>query len=106
MAIPNIDKLTLKELNELEHRVKKAIVTAKERERAETRAKMQELAEQSGFTVAELFGTGGRGGKGGKVAVKYRNKDNPSETWTGRGRQPKWLAAALKKGAKLQDFAL
>jgi DNA-binding protein H-NS len=38
--------------------------------------------------------------------VKYRNKDNPEETWTGRGRQPKWLSARLAKGAKLADFAV
>lgn len=106
MAAPNVDKMSLKDLVELESRVKRAIVVAKERERAETKAKLMEIAEQSGFSVAELFGAGGRGVKGGKVAVKFRNKDNPAETWTGRGRQPKWLAAALKKGAKLQDFAI
>lgn len=105
MAIPNIDKLSLKELLELDGRLKKQIVVAKEREKADVRQKMMALAEESGFSVGELFASG-RGGKGGKVAIKYRNKDNPSETWTGRGRQPKWLAAALKKGSRLQDFAV
>ncbi|MEZ5852522.1 MAG: H-NS histone family protein [Hyphomicrobiaceae bacterium] len=58
------------------------------------------------FPCLKFFGST-RGAKpGGKVAVKYRNPDNPSDTWTGRGRQPKWLAAALKKGAKIADFAL
>ncbi|HEX4892262.1 MAG TPA: H-NS histone family protein [Hyphomicrobiaceae bacterium] len=106
MAGPNIEKMPLKDLIELESRVKKAIVQAKERERAELKQKMVELAEESGFSVSELFGSGRGGIKGGKVAVKYRNRENPSETWTGRGRQPKWLSAALKKGAKLQDFAV
>ena len=105
MAGPNVEKMTLKDLLDLDIRVKKAINNAKERERIDVRQRMVELAERSGFSVNELFGST-RGGKGGKVAVKYRNKDNPVETWTGRGRQPKWLAAALKKGAKLQDFAL
>lgn len=105
MAAPNVEKLALKDLIDLESRVKKAIVIAKERERTELRQKMVEMAEENGFSVNELFSTA-RPGKGGKVAVKYRNRDNPSETWTGRGRQPKWLAAALKKGAKLPDFAL
>jgi DNA-binding protein H-NS len=104
MAAPNLDKMSLKDLVDLEMRVKKAIGAAKERERIDVRQRMVAIAEQSGFSVTELFG--GRGGKGGKVAIKYRNKDNPSETWTGRGRQPKWLVAAMKKGAKLQDFAL
>lgn len=105
MAIPNIDKLTLKELVELEMRVRKQISVAKEREKADIRQKLLALVEESGFSVNELFVVG-RAGKGGKVAIKYRNKDNPVETWTGRGRQPKWLAAALKKGSKLQDFAV
>ena len=105
MAAPNVEKMALKDLLDLENRVKKAIGTAKERERIEVRQRMVEMAEARGFSVNELFGTA-RGGKGGKVAVKYRNKDNPAATWTGRGRQPKWLAAALKKGAKLQDFSL
>ena len=104
MASVNVDKMSLKELVDLEARVRRAIANAKERERSDLKNKIASLAENAGFTVTELFG-GGRG-KGGKVAVKYRNKDNLSETWTGRGRQPKWLAAKLSKGAKLSDFAL
>ena len=104
MASVNVDKMSLKELVDLEARVRRAVANAKERERSDLKNKIASLAENAGFTVTELFG-GGRG-KGGKVAVKYRNKDNLSETWTGRGRQPKWLAAKLSKGAKLSDFAL
>lgn len=103
MASVNVEKMSLKELVELEGRVRKAIASAKDRERAELKNKIASLAENAGFSVSELFG-GGR--KGTKVAVKFRNKDNPSETWTGRGRQPKWLAARLSKGAKLNDFAI
>jgi DNA-binding protein H-NS len=57
--------------------------------------------------LAKLTRTG-KGGRGvrGKVAPKYRNPDNPSETWAGRGLQPRWLAAALKSGKKLEQFAI
>jgi DNA-binding protein H-NS len=49
----------------------------------------------------------GRGGaRGGKIAPKYRNPENPSETWAGRGLRPRWLAAALKAGKKLEHFAI
>ena len=34
--------------------------------------------------------------------VKYRDADG--NTWTGRGRKPKWLIAAINAGAKLDDF--
>lgn len=48
----------------------------------------------------------GRGGVRGTVAPKYRNPDNPAETWAGRGLKPRWLAAAMKTGKKLEDFSI
>lgn len=38
------------------------------------------------------------------VPVKYR--DEAGNTWTGRGNRPRWLAAAVAQGAKLEDFAV
>jgi DNA-binding protein H-NS len=107
MAV-NVDKMSLKELRDLESKVAAAILRVQEQDRAELKTKIDELAKRHGVSVPELYGMGkGRGaGRGGKVAVKYMNPDNRSETWTGRGRQPRWLAAELKKGAKLPDFAL
>jgi DNA-binding protein H-NS len=49
---------------------------------------------------------GVRRGLRGAVAPKYRNPDNPAETWAGRGLKPRWLAAALKTGKKLDDFSI
>src|SRR5436190_17866244 len=48
----------------------------------------------------------GRGGARGAVAPKYRNPENPSETWAGRGLRPRWLTAAMKGGKSLEDFAI
>jgi DNA-binding protein H-NS len=47
-----------------------------------------------------------RGGVRGPVAPKYRNPANPAETWAGRGLKPRWLAAALKSGKKLEHFSI
>ena len=44
--------------------------------------------------------------KGRKVAPKYRNPKNRSETWAGRGAMPRWLAAEIKQGKKRDDFAI
>jgi DNA-binding protein H-NS len=41
-----------------------------------------------------------------QVLPKYRNPEEPSETWSGRGKQPRWLAAALKAGHKIEDFLI
>lgn len=43
---------------------------------------------------------------GTTVKPKYRNPANKAETWTGRGRQPLWLGAALKSGKKRDDFLI
>jgi DNA-binding protein H-NS len=41
-----------------------------------------------------------------KVLPKYRNPSAPTETWSGRGKQPRWLVAALRSGHKLEDFLI
>jgi DNA-binding protein H-NS len=44
--------------------------------------------------------------KGRKVPPKYRNPANRNETWSGRGARPRWLQAQLKKGRKIDAFAI
>ena len=41
-----------------------------------------------------------------RVLPKYRNPDQPSETWSGRGKQPRWLAAQLRSGKRIGDFLI
>ena len=65
------------------------------------RAKMEEMAKASGFSVSELFG--GRKSKGSKIAPKYRNPKDPSQTWTGRGRRPNWIVEA---GGDMKRFLI
>jgi DNA-binding protein H-NS len=40
------------------------------------------------------------------VAPKYRNPERPSETWAGRGKKPRWLAAQLQSGKRIDDFRI
>jgi DNA-binding protein H-NS len=41
-----------------------------------------------------------------RVFPKYRNTRRASETWSGRGKQPRWLVAAIKSGSRLEDFII
>src|ERR1700750_1529516 len=41
-----------------------------------------------------------------RVFPKYRNPNEPSETWSGRGKQPRWLTAALKTGHTIDEFVI
>jgi DNA-binding protein H-NS len=103
MARVNVDRMSLKQLRELETKLHRAIPAARERERAKIKQDMAALAEKHGFSLRELMG--GRG-KGSVKVPRYANSDDPSQTWTGRGRKPNWLVAKLKRGAKAEDFAL
>jgi DNA-binding protein H-NS len=40
------------------------------------------------------------------VSPKYCNPDQPSETWAGRGKRPRWLVAQLKSGRRIEDFSI
>jgi DNA-binding protein H-NS len=41
-----------------------------------------------------------------RVLPKYQNPDEPSETWSGRGKQPRWLTLALKTGHTIEEFVI
>ena len=108
--INGLDKMSYAELSELRNRIDEAMIEAKASEKQAVRAKMEALASESGYTVAELLGgkRGTRKGslKGSSVAPKFRNPKDGSQTWAGRGRKPLWLVEALKKGAKMDSFAI
>ncbi len=41
-----------------------------------------------------------------RVFPKFRNPDQPSQTWAGRGKRPRWLVAQLKSGKRIEDFRI
>jgi DNA-binding protein H-NS len=102
----DLDKMSYAELTEMLNRIGRLIVEKRDAERAALRAKVTQLARDHGFDVSDLVGRGGRG-RNGAVAIKYRDPSNPQNTWTGRGRMPRWMAAAMKGGKmKKEDFLI
>jgi DNA-binding protein H-NS len=65
-----------------------------------------ELDRLSRFSTSLLHPKGLRLGVRGPAAPKYRNPENPSETWAGRGLRPRWLMAAMRGGRKLEHFSI
>lgn len=106
MAAVNVERMSLREINDLEAKLVKAKSQVREKARAELKEKIEKLVDGSGFSIAEIFGMGAKGRSRGKSAAKYANPDDRSQTWTGRGRKPNWLVAKLKKGADIADFAI
>lgn len=85
------------------------IIEIQREERASAIAQVKSLMAQHGLSLADLNARSpaatGKARIGGKVAAKYRDPAT-GQTWSGRGLHPKWLRAALERGAKLSDFAL
>ncbi len=40
------------------------------------------------------------------VLPKFRNPLQPSETWSGRGKQPRWLTEQLRSGKQIDNFRI
>jgi DNA-binding protein H-NS len=107
MARPkSMEKMSLAELSKMQADIERIKVGKHNSERAAVREKIISIAREHGFDIHELFGRKGNGkGTRGKVAVKYR--DNAGNTWTGRGRMPRWMVAATRGGkAKKEDFLI
>jgi DNA-binding protein H-NS len=105
MARSDIDKMSFAELSAMEQRIARAKAEKQDEERAALRKKVTDLVKSQGFDIKDLFG--GRAKLRGAVAPKYRDPANPANTWTGRGRMPRWMAQATKGGrAKKDDFLI
>lgn len=103
MADIDLQKMSKEELVALQKDVSKAISNFDERIKAEALAKLEATAKEMGFSLSDL--TGGK--KAGKVnPPKYRNPDDATKTWTGRGRQPQWIKDALAAGKDLEELAI
>jgi len=79
---------------------------------ADLSRKMAALRASLGQRLRQLGSTGANGDvkrerrRYPKVLPKYRNPKNRSETWAGRGKQPRWLTAQLRSGKRLDDFLI
>ena len=105
-----LEKLSYAQLAALRADIDRLLLQRQQTERPALRSRISALARQHGFAVTELL-DGRRKAKGkgkrARVAIKYRDPGNPENTWTGRGRTPRWMAAALKGGkAKKEDFLI
>ena len=110
MAALPLKSMSIERLSKLQAEVEAALSAKVVEERRDLEAKLAQLS-RLGDGHARAPGRPGRprGGhalRGRSVAPKYRNPENPSETWAGRGLKPRWLTAAMKSDKKLEDFAI
>ncbi len=100
----NLKSMTIGRLTDLRHRVEAALASKVIDQRRAIESELAKLTRLQGAKALRKIGSGF--GLRGPVAPKYRNPQNPEETWAGRGLRPRWLAAAIKGGKSADDFLI
>ena len=97
--------MSLKELKSLQKDLAKAISTFEDRQKSDARSKLEIIAKEMGYSLADLIGVEVKTTRAPAVA-KYRHPENAALTWSGRGRKPQWFVAALTSGKSADDLAI
>ncbi|TCO70250.1 H-NS family nucleoid-associated regulatory protein [Rhodovulum euryhalinum] len=89
-----LEQMSPAELDELIRSAEKAKADAEKRRKAEAKEKVQKILDEYGYRIGDLYprAAGKSAPAGGTSDARYANPDDPSETWGGLGRYPKWLA--------------
>jgi DNA-binding protein H-NS len=104
MTRHDLNSMSVHELWSL-HELVVSILTRKiSSERSELEKKLRALGQNIPAIIAKASHQSRRPYP--RVFPKYRNPARPLETWSGRGKQPRWLTAELRSGKKLDDFRI
>jgi DNA-binding protein H-NS len=104
MAKRELSKMTSAELEKLIAAAKAELESRKAKDGSV--AEVMKLMDKLGITVDDIGGKPAKTSTRKPVEVKYRDPKNEANTWTGRGKRPKWLADAIASGKKLESFAI
>jgi DNA-binding protein H-NS len=107
----DLSNLSLGDLRNLQEQVKQEMKKREQQEVQKAREQIIAIAQSVGVPLKDLISASGRGAKGaqagastGTVAVRYRNPNNATQQWTGRGRQPKWVKEWVEGGKSLDTL--
>lgn len=114
----NFAEMSAAELQSVIEEAQKALQARKLADKAVAKRKLAEQAKEFGFSIEELFGAGKRGRAAvetpdtpqidgrAQVAPKYAHPHDPSLTWTGRGRSPKWVIELEAQGVSRDEMVI
>jgi len=107
MSLPDISSLNYDQLSDLIEAASHLQKKKKQQEKAALLDAFKAQAKAKGMTLEEII-SGKASTKGSRkpVPAKYRNPDDASQTWTGRGRKPLWVVDALANGASMSSIEI
>lgn len=103
-----LDQMDLKELKKLRSNVDKAIETFEQRKLDDARVVLEEEARKLGVSLDAIAGSSKskKAKRSPMSPAKYRNPNDSAQTWTGKGRKPKWFTDALGAGVNPEDMEI
>jgi DNA-binding protein H-NS len=116
MAKFDLKSLSVQELKSLQKKVDREMANRDKRQRKDALSAVKEKAKQLGYSLDELVNNEAPAKSAATpakpkatrapAAPKYRSKDDPSLTWSGRGRPPRWIKEAQEKGIDLETMRI
>ena len=105
MSEINLEEMTFDELKQLEKDVAKAIKTFERRRMSEARAAVEATVRELGFSLSDLMQES-KGKPKSAPTPKYRHPENAAQTWSGRGRKPRWFQEAIDAGVSPDELLI
>lgn len=108
----DLKSMTRKELEKLRADVERELTRTIERDKKAAIAAAQKAAREHGFALSDITDQSKvskpkkKAPKKSPAAPKYQHPENPSATWTGKGRQPNWIKEAEAAGKSRDEFLI
>ena len=107
----NLDTMSVDEMWRLHEKIIEVLSERLTSEKRELETRLARLRRDQGLPRLKADGEAAteprpERRKFASVSPKYRNPDHPSETWSGRGKRPRWLTAALSAGRTIEEFVI
>lgn len=96
--------MTLEQIEQQMAALQAAADARRQAEKAEVISAVRELCATHKLQVRDIFPPKAKAAS--TVAAKYRDPQNAENTWTGRGKMPRWLAAYVAQGYGVDDFLI
>ena len=101
MADIDLSNLNVDQLTDLVGKAQSEMASRERKRRKDLRSEIERRISAEGYKMGDIFpelgGAGGNGARRQKRPSKYRNPQNPDETWSGIGRTPRWVAAIVEE---------
>lgn len=99
----DLSTYSLDQLLTLKRQVEKEIASFETRALENARAELENHAKTLGYSLEQIINSKA---KRPKIAPKYKDPNDNSNTWTGRGRRPNWVSDQLNAGKTLKDLEI